>query len=77
MALLKVEYKDTIRMLIGLLVVGSVMVVLSLALQKRFEVLSYSLIPIMGSLALGNAASILAIDLPTYGVKKRMITEMG
>ena len=53
------------------------MVILSLALQNRFDFLSYSLMPIMGSLALGNAAGILTLDLPTYGVKKRMITEMG
>ncbi len=77
LALLKIDNKDTVRTLIGLLAFGSVMVILSLALQNRFDFLSYSLMPIMGSLALGNAAGILTLDLPTYGVKKRMITEMG
>ena len=76
-ALLRMEYKDTIRMLIGTLVIGSVLFLLNLPLQERFEVLQYSLIPIIAALALGRAAGILAIDLPTYGVKKRLINEMS
>ncbi|MBQ3372182.1 MAG: hypothetical protein IJG40_03485 [Oscillospiraceae bacterium] len=76
-SLLRMEYKDTIRMLIGTLVFGSVLFLLNLSLQERFEVLQYSLIPIIAALALGRAAGILAIELPTYGVKKRLINEMS
>lgn len=76
LALLKMNYKDTFRMLIGMLILGSVLLILNLLLQKRSELVKYTLIPIIASMALGRAAGILAIDLPTYGVKKRLISEM-
>ena len=71
----KVE-KDMIRTLIGLLVFGSVMIVLSLALQQRFELLKYSLIPILGSLALSKAAGILVLKMPVSAANKKLISEM-
>ena len=76
LALLKMNYKDTFRMLIGTLILGSVMLILNLLLQKRSELVQYTLIPIISGLALGRAAGILAIDLPTYGAKKQLINEM-
>ena len=76
LALLKMNYKDTFRMLIGTLILGSVLLILNLLLQKRSELVKYTLIPIIASMALGRAAGILAIDLPTYGAKKRLINGM-
>ena len=72
----KIE-KDTIRMFIGLLVVGSIFLVVSLALQQRFEVLKYSLLPIMGSLALSKATGILLIDMPTIKAQRWMLNKLG
>ncbi len=68
--------KDTSRMLIGELVFGSIMIILSLTLQKQFEVLQYSLLPIMGSLALSSAAKTLIMELPMNLAKKRMLKEL-
>ena len=63
-------------MLVGLLILGSVFIVLSIALQKQFEVLKYSLLPIMGSLALSKATGTLIIDMPTVRAQRMMISEM-
>lgn len=68
--------KETVLMLIGLLIFGSILLVLSLALEERVEVLKYSLLPIMGSLSLGNAARIMIIEMPTIRAKRWMIGEM-
>ncbi len=76
MALFRINHKDMIRMLIGTLVIGSILVLVNLHLKERFESVQYSLIPIIGALALGRAAGILAIDVPTNIVKKRLISEM-
>lgn len=76
-AVMDVEMKDTMRMLIGTLIFGTIMILLSLMTEARFEVAKYSLMPIIGSLALGKAAEILVFSFPTFGVKKRLITEMG
>ena len=57
--------KELIRMLVERLILGSALILLSLALQKQFEVLKYSLIPVMSSLALSKAAGVLILDLPT------------
>lgn len=70
---LKIEEKDTIRMLIGLLVFGSVFILLSLSLEKMIDVLKYSLMPIMGSLALSRAVHILIMELPTIHARKWII----
>ena len=68
--------KDTNRMLIGELIFGSIMIILSLTLQKQFEVLQYSLLPIMGSLALSSAARTLIIDLPMNSARKKLLKAM-
>ena len=76
LALLKMNYKDTFRMLIGTLILGSLLLILNLLLQKRSQLVKYTLIPVISSVALGRAAGILAIDLPTYSAKKRLINDM-
>ena len=68
--------KDLMRMLVGLLIVGSILIVLSLALEKQVEVLKYSLLPVMGSLSLSRAAGIMVLKLPTNTANKRRINEM-
>ena len=75
-ALFKKKERETKRMLVGLLILGSVFIVLSIALQKQFEVLKYSLLPIMGSLALSKATGTLIIDMPTVRAQRMMISEM-
>ncbi len=57
-------------MLIGLLIFGSIMIIACLSLQKNIDVLQYSLMPIMGSLALSRAATILIIDMPALSTKR-------
>ncbi len=68
--------RNTLRMLVGLLIFGSIMFVLSLSLVKQNAVLQYSLLPIIGSLSLSKAAGILVIDIPTIRAKKWIIKEM-
>ena len=72
-ALFRRNEKDTLHILFGTLILGSVLIVLSIILEKRFEAFSYSIIPVMGSLALGRAAGILVIDLPISGARKGVI----
>ena len=72
-ALLRKKEKETLRMLFGLLAFGSIFIVLSLTLMERFEVLKYSLLPVMGSLALSRATAILVIDIPTIRTQKLML----
>ncbi len=68
--------KDTSLMMIGKLVFGSIMIVLSLNLQKQYEVLQYSLLPIMGSLALSSATKTLILELPINMAKKKLLREL-
>ena len=74
--LFKKTEKDTLKMLIGLLVFGSVMIVVSLALVNRFDLLKYSLLPILGSLALSRAVRIMIIEMPVIRAQRWMINEM-
>lgn len=75
-ALFRKKEKETKRSLAGLLVIGSALFMLSLALQTQFEVLKYSLLPILGSLALSKAAGILLLDMPTVRAQRWLIDEM-
>ena len=75
-AAFKRKEKETLRMLIGLLIFGSAFLLLSVTLQQRFEVLKYSLLPIFGSLSLSKAAGLLIIDMPTLRTQSRLIEEM-
>ena len=68
--------KDLMRLLAGLLILGSILIVLSLALEKHVEVLKYSLLPVMGSLALSRAAGILVLKMPTNTKSEKLIREM-
>ena len=73
------DRRGIIRMAIILLIFGSVLVVFNIKLQETFEVARYSLVPIMGSLALSRATGILIIDLPTISsrIKALKRAEMG
>lgn len=62
--------------LIGGLILGSILLLASIFIEKRVDVLKYSLLPIMGSLALGRAASILIIDVPTIRVERWFFKEI-
>lgn len=73
----KQESKITNRTLIGLLVIASLFIILSLHLSKHFGVLSYTIIPVLGSVALGRASGIFIIDLPTNRAKQVLLSELG
>ena len=75
-ALFRTHEKKTIRTLIGMLIFGSIMLVLTLSLQKQIVELKYSLMPIMGTLALNNAVTIIIKDMPDISVKKWILNEM-
>ena len=68
--------RETRIALIGGLIFGSLLLILSIAIEKQVDVLKYSLMPIMGSLALGKAASILAVDVPTIRVQRWFFNEI-
>lgn len=69
------ESKVTNRLLIGMLVIASVFIILSLYLANYFSVLSYTIVPVLGSVALGRAADIFLSDLPINQAKQRLINE--
>ena len=54
----------TILRLLALLTFGSIFVILSIAFDEKIVELKYSLLPIMGSLALSKAGSILVLEMP-------------
>ena len=68
--------KETLVTLFGSLAFGSLMIILSVVLGQQYDVLQYSLIPIMGSLALGKAAGILVMTLPINSANKKVLEEM-
>ena len=68
--------KELLRTLLALLLVGSALIILSLRLEKQFEVLQYSLIPVLGSFSLGRCAGILVMELPTARRNKNLSGEM-
>lgn len=72
----KKEEKETLRTLIGLLIFGSVIIVMSIALETHHSVVKYSLMPIMGSLALTEAARIIIINMPTIRIGKWLVGQM-
>ena len=75
-ALFRKKDKRINRLLITMLVLGSIFVILSVNLVKRFYVVRYALLPIMGSLALSKAASMLIFDMPSSRAKKQILTQM-
>ena len=52
------------------------MIISSLALIDYNDVLRYSLLPIIGSLALSKAAAILVIDMPAFRAQKWILKSM-
>ncbi len=68
--------KDMIGTLAMHLILGSVLIIVSLALEKHFTLMKYSLIPILASFALGKAAGILIKELPENGITKAVINTM-
>ena len=75
-ALFRIKEKATCRLLITLLVTGSILLMLSMSLVKRIDVLQYSLLPIMASLALSKATGMLLIDIPISNAKKHLLNQM-
>ena len=69
------ESKVTHRMLIGMLVIASVFITLSLSLAQHFSVLSYTIIPVLGTVALSRAAVICLTDVPINKAKQRLLNE--
>lgn len=69
--------RNTILMLIAMLIFGSIMLVLTMSLEKKIVELKYSLMPIMGTIALNNAVTILIKDMPIISAKRWIIKEMG
>ena len=72
----KRDRKDTVLLLIGLLIFGSALMVFGIKLQQQYEVVKYSLVPIMGSLSLSRATGLLIIDLPIISSKINALNRM-
>ena len=68
--------ENTTRLFLGLLVFGSIMILLSSVLVSRFTVLQNTLIPIMGSVSLTRAVRTLIIDVPKVRAQKWIFKEM-
>ena len=75
-AVFRKRIKDLLHKLAVHLFTGSVLIILSLLLQERFEMLKYSLLPIMASFGLGNAVGIMLEEPPKSGRMKFLIKEM-
>ena len=73
----KRDRNEIVRLMIAMLIFGSVLMVLSIKLQQKYEVARYSLVPIMGSLSLSRATGILILDLPIISSKIRALNRMG
>ena len=73
---LRQSEKNTMRLFFGLLVFGSIMILLSSFLVSRFTVLQNTLIPIMGSVSLTRAVRTLIIDVPKVRAQKWILKEM-
>ena len=75
-ALFRKTGKELVRNMVGLLIVGSILIILSLTLEKQVEVLKYSLLPILASLSLSDAAAIMVFQLPANTKSLKLISEM-
>ena len=67
------EDKITSRTLISLLVFASFFIILSMYLSKYDNVFSYTIIPVLGSVALGRAAGMFISELPVSKGKKHYL----
>ena len=70
------DRKDTIRLMIGLLLFGSALVIFNIKLQDKYELARYSLVPIMGSLSMSRATGLLIIDLPILTSKIKVLNRI-
>ena len=75
-ALFKKTERETILTLIGSLIFGSILIILSIILEKKISVLKYTIIPVMGSLALSKAASIMVMGMPVIKAKRAIFGEI-
>ncbi len=64
------EDKITTRTLVSLLVFASLFIILSMYLSKYDNVFSYTIIPVLGSVALGRAAGMFISEMPVSKGKK-------
>ncbi len=74
-ALYRRKEKETLHTFVAMLIVGSLLFLLSHTLQQQFEVMKYTLLPILGSLALSKAAGILILDIPVARAERWMLDE--
>ena len=70
------EDKITSRTLISLLVFASFFIILSMYLSKYDNVFSYTIIPVLGSVALGRAAGMFISEMPVSKGKKHYLKEV-
>ena len=75
-AVFQQEASTSKRLLTGLLIIASILITMSLALVEHFSVLSYTIIPVLGSVALGKAAAICITELPIINIKLKLLREM-
>ena len=75
-ALFTREEKITTRILVSMLVVASLFIILSMYLAKYSNVFSSTIIPVLGSVALGRAAGICVMDVPVNRAKKHFLKEV-
>jgi hypothetical protein len=72
----KQQSKISTRMLIGMLLVASLFITVSLSLVEHVNVFSYTIIPVLGSVALGKAAGICITEIPINNAKLKLINEL-
>ena len=72
----KNDEKNLFRLFVGMLVFGSIMIVCSLNLVKLNETIQYTILPILGSFALGRAVRILIMEMPILKAQEKMIDEL-
>ena len=67
------EDRITNRMLVGFLVIASIFIILSLFLQKHISVLTYTILPVLGSVSLGRAAGICLTEIPMHNARNKLL----
>ena len=70
------EDKITHHILIAMLIFASVFIILSMYLERYNNVFSNTIIPVLGSVALGRAAGIFVMDMPVSVARKKLIKEV-
>lgn len=70
------EAKISRQMMIAMLVIASLFIVLSMYLSKYDNVFSYTIIPVLGSVALGRAAGMCVTEFPVNAAKKHFLNEV-